>query len=59
MSLKSLEEQRNTGIRFFKDDEGNVTFTFVKLNDLPKDMASNVKELKIGNEFANKDAVTI
>ena len=49
MSLKSPEEQRNTGIRFFKDDDGNVSYTFVKLSDLPKEGNHVIKEIDIND----------
>ena len=55
MSMKSLEEQRNTGIRFFKDDDGNVSYSFVKLNEIPKEMGLSVRELKLGADSGNSN----
>lgn len=43
----TLEEQKNTGIRFFKNESGKVTFAFVKLSDLPKEGNHVIKELDI------------
>jgi len=47
MSKMTLEEQKNTGIRFFKNESGKVTFAFVKLSDLPKEGNHVIKELDI------------
>jgi len=49
MQQMSLQEQKNTGIRFFKDDDGTVTFAFVKLSDLPKEGKHVIKELDISD----------
>lgn len=50
MSKKSPEEQLNTGIKFYRDDHGVVSYKFVKLNEISPENRYNIKKLAIKSQ---------
>jgi hypothetical protein len=47
MSKKSLEEQLNTGIKFYRDENGVNSYKFVKLDEISQGNRHNVKKVVI------------
>ena len=50
MSKKSSEEQLNTGIKFYRNDNGMISYKFVKLNEISPENRHNIKKLAIKSQ---------